>query len=233
MARMLSPLASIIRGSVAGLTFTANQFHQIVVRQRTAPVQPGTEPQTIIRSAFSEASQTWRNMTQADRNSWIAYALTAIYTGPVGSYTVPGRSIFMAGFSLATYLELTGFATNTPEDSPPAVTGFAILGAITTFPPAVPGTGFDISIKNPQAEELSVLINLSLAFDETRNFYKGPWDFTSTLGATIPASSTVLVPIAGLVAGKKYFFRVKGVITDGPHRTTTDYFSSAIAATNP
>lgn len=234
MARALSQVYTIIRGSVGGLTYTANQFHQIVVRARTAPVQPGTPPQTLIRSAFNDASITWKLLTPAQRISWANYATTAIFPGPLGDYTVPGRSIMMAGFSLATYLNEGGFAVNTPNGTPPLVTGFAGISNIKSVDPGVPTpSGFDISISNPQAEVLSVLVNISLGFDPSRNFYKGPWDSSLTLGANIPASSSVLIPITDLTLGQKYFFRVKGVITDGPHRITSEFFGNHIAASNP
>lgn len=233
MAKALSHLMSIIRGSVGGITYTANQFAQIVLRQRTAPVQPGTPLQTLVKTAFSAASQAWRDMTQLQRDSWDVYAHTCIYTGPTGTYTIPGRSIFMSGYALATYLNSGGYAINVPVLTPPLQTGFAVLGDIKTLDPAVPGVGFDLSIVNPNPSELSCLLSLSLGFDQSRNFYKGPWDDTMTAGVSIPASSSVLVPYTGLEDGLKYFLRLKGVITNGPHRTTSEFFTAAIAATNP
>lgn len=230
MARALSQVYTIIRGSVGGLTYLANQFHQIVVRARTAPVNPATSQQTIIRSAFSAAAQAWKEATPAERISWGTYAHSCIFTGPLGDYTIPGRSIMMAGFTAATYLNETGLIVNTPADTPPIQTGFANFGTIKTIPPVVPSsTGIGISIGNPNPSDLGVLLNVSLGFHPSRNFYKGPWDLSLLDGLSIAPTTTGTIEISGLETGLKYFFRLKGVEIDGPHRITTEYFGSAIA----
>ena len=230
MARALSQVYTIIRGSVGGVTYLANQFHQIIVRARTAPVNPGTSQQTIIRSAFSAAAEAWKLATPQERSQWASYAQTCFFSGPLGDYTVPGRSIMMAGFTAATYLNETGIIVNSPVDSPPLVTGFANFGTIKTIPPVVPSsTGIQISIGNPGPRDLGVLVNLSLGFDPSRNFYKGPWDLTKLDGVSIQPTTTGAIEISGLITGQKYFFRLKGVEIDGPHRVTAEYFGSAIA----
>ena len=230
MARALSQVYTIIRGSVGGLTYLANQFHQIVVRARTAPVNPSTQLQTVIRSSFAAASQAWKNMTQKQRDDWDTYARSAIFTGPLGDYTIPGRSIFMAGFTSASYLENSSLVTNTPVLLPPVQTGFAIIDNITVSDPAGPTeTGFRLSIGNPGPQNVGIIANISLGFDPSRKFYKGPWDTNDTQGLDLTASTTGLIEFLELTAGLRYFFRLKGVEIEAPHRITSEFFGSAIA----
>jgi hypothetical protein len=219
-----------MRGSVGGITYTANQFHQIVARARTAPVNPATSQQTIIRSAFSAAAQAWKEATDAERISWNTYAHSCIFTGPLGDYTIPGRSIMMAGWTSAMYLDETDLVTNTPQDSPPIQSGFANLGVVKAIAPVTPSsTGFGISIGNPNPQDLGCLINVSLGFHPSRNFYKGPWDLSLLAGLSVSPTTTGTIEITGLETDLKYFFRVKGVEIDAPHRITTEFFGSAIA----
>jgi len=136
----------------------------------------------------------------------------------------------MAGYSLATYLDLRSLVTNTPVLTQPSQSGFAILGDVIATDPSAPSVvGFDVNVTNPNLENLGIIANISLGFDPSRNFYKGPWDGFKTQGVNVSSEAAGIVQFTGLTEGLKYFFRIKGVIVEGPHRTTTEYFGSYIA----
>ncbi len=201
MARALSQVYSIIRGSVGGVTYLANQFHQIVVRARTAPVQPGTTPQAQMRTAFSAAEAIWRLATTLQQAGWSLHALSVQYQGPLGKYTISGRLRALAVLSLASYLNTRFSKTITISPTPPLRTGWFLISNFNLVNLAAPGTGFTINITNDESEACVVLVNISPALNNTRNFWKGPWDDSLTQTFDIAASASGTQDITGLVAG--------------------------------
>ena len=86
------------RGSIAGNTFSrnANGAYQ---RARVAPTNPGTIDQSEVRNAFSEVTQHWRDLTEAQRQAWIDAAETqqGAYTDRVGQQQqYSGQQLYMA-----------------------------------------------------------------------------------------------------------------------------------------
>jgi hypothetical protein len=230
LARLLSPNASIIRGSIAGITYFSNQYHQIVMRARTAPVQPGGPYVSTIRSDFDRASNVWDSMNPTDRELWNAYASTCKFPGPLGEYTVPGRNLFMGAYTFLKYVEDRGLAAPSIDYSPPSITGFANIGPIIADDLAAPGTGFQVSVYNPNGEDLCVMIERSLGFKQSRMSYKGPWVPSASKGAIVATETSTAVTFTGLSAGLRYFYRVRGVIDDAPCRQTAAFISNRIAA---
>lgn len=233
MARLLSQIATVIRGPIGGIVFTANGSHSIVARARVSPVNPSTAPQTDIRTGFSFANQRWEDMTQAERDGWKDYAQSLVWEGPLGEYKVPGRQTWLANASFLQYLNNSGLATITVLDTPPIVTGFSKFDLIQTQDPAVPGVGFDLNLAQTSGVNMAVLIQVSLGFNPTRERYKGPWANAQTRFLSLPSGVTTNVPITGLVDGQAYFFRVRGVTETVAHRGTSSFIGRHIAATNP
>ena len=60
---------SSISGSIAGNTYSRNRFGPYI-RTRALPVNPNTAAQQLARSRFSTVSAQWRQLTQAQRDSW-------------------------------------------------------------------------------------------------------------------------------------------------------------------
>jgi hypothetical protein len=226
MARLLSHPYVTIRGSVAGTTYLANQFHQIVARARTAPVQPNTNPQTSIRAALSGANIRWKDiLLPSERDLWEDYALTCQYQGPIGPYTVPGRLIYIAGRSLADYINARGWLVVAAVDTVPSEPGFYALAGIDCIKgPLAPGTGFQVIVNNFGSHDVAALVNCSIPFGETRNRYKGPWSDALTVAANCPAAASTVIDVYTPVADMFYFFRVRGVVNDAGHAITSDFY---------
>src|SRR3989304_3521663 len=143
MARMLSQVATIMRGSVGGLTYSANQFHQITIRARTAPVQPGTNRQQEIRNSLSAASLRWKDVLDAsERAKWDNYAPTCVYSGPMGTYVVPGRSLYIAGRGLMENIFTNYGGIGALSDAEPSQPGFYARSGIEVGGATATGTGF-------------------------------------------------------------------------------------------
>lgn len=90
-----SILLAEARGSMAGATFSRNG-NSAYVRARATPVNPRTPGQTVSRDALNSVSTTWRSLTQAERNSWIALAPSVPYVNSLGeTATYSGFQLFM------------------------------------------------------------------------------------------------------------------------------------------
>lgn len=187
--RFLSQVYTIARGSVGGITYTANQWHQLVARARTSPVQPNTPFQTGIRSAFDAAEDDWRALTQAQRDDWTFYALTCVFTGPLGTYTVPGRQLFIGTLAWIKYAKGRNPGLSIVEtDTPPVIAGFFNPGSVLVSTYGGGSQGIALDVGNPGAEPAIAAIDISIAFNPSRNRYKGPW---------ISSAKSIQVAVAG------------------------------------
>jgi len=222
-----------MRGSVAGLTFTANTFHQIVVRQRTAPVQPGTNPQSQIRSAFTAASVCWKDLLPSVRNAWNEYAKTLFYSGPLGPYQIPGRSVFISNIGLGYYLYLLGLLENPPTTTAPTVAGFLSVNFYGYQAPALPGTGYDLLIANPNDEAILAICERSWAYEQTRQFFKGPFVASTIVAPEVEPSTTAMIAFSGLTVDRVYFNKCRLISSASPFRISPLFFIRAIASTTP
>lgn len=229
MARALSQIVTVIRGSVGGITFTANQWHQILLRARTAPVQPQTVNQNLIKDAFNAASLAWKGITEAQQDLWRQYGLTVTYTGPMGEYTLPGRQIFMAAHALNKYLILRGFHAVAEDLAAPEISGRMSWASLTVGAPGATGTGVGVSLSLPAGEDVAYLIEVSPLFGKERKRYKGPFESGSAVGGVHPAGTSAVVNVLGLVEDGIYFVRVRGVTNDAPGRLIKESIFRAVA----
>lgn len=220
MAYALSHLHSLVRGSVGGLTYFANQFHQICMRQRTAPVQPNTPFQTGIRTAFNAAEATWEALTPALRQEWVDYAATCVYPGPAGPYTVPGRQLMIGTLALAYYADAIQPSEFKPCITAPTVAGWYNPASIQTSIYNGGTQGIALSIDTGPGFEAAAVVDVSIAFNVTRNRYKGPWQSAvKTIVQWGPGSKLVEIDRPAGTVGKIIFTRTR-VFTAAPHLET-------------
>ena len=233
MARMLSLLASTIRGSVGGLTYFSNQFHQIVLRQRTAPVNPNTTRQSQIRGAWGDAQSLYEALSNDDKLAWDAYAQTLVYEGPLGNYTLPGRQVCLGNVATGLYLDDRGFSVGVPAASPPLAPGFLSLADLEVGPPGVVGDGFNVTFRNNNAEDITVYLQRSIAFNTGRKRFKGPWLTETLTESQVPSLGTGNVDFLGLNVGSAYFATIRAITDAPPYKMSRPYFVRAIAANTP
>jgi hypothetical protein len=235
MARFLSQVYVVVRGSVGGITYLANQYHQLVARARTSPVQPNTPLQSAIKSAFSGAEATWLTLTAAEMSAWDVYAQGTSYKGPLNDYTVPGRLIFIAIQGFRNYMNGSYAAALPASNVAPGTLGWLNLTNVHSVPPAGPGTGVAVSIGTPPGlVGTRIFSEISPGFSPSRNRYKGPWvPGSSKISANIPGGTSGLVEYIGLVAGQVYFVRIRGIFSAGPYRISASFIVRCVAVTVP
>lgn len=233
MARFLSTVYSGIRGSVGGLTYLANQYHQLIVRARTAPVQPNTPLQSAIKTAFSGAEAQWLALSEAQRAAWDLYSIQTPYSGPLGNYVVTGRIMATAILSLRNFLNGVYAAALPLTNTAPATSGWLNLTNVHSVPPAGPGTGVGVSFGTPAGlQSVVVYYEISPAFENTRNRYKGPWNTSqSDHTAVIPPSTTGVISILNLLVDKVYFVRIRAIFATGPYKISRETIIRCTAVT--
>lgn len=231
MARMRGIHASEIRGSIGGNTFFPNQFHQIVIRQRTSPVNPNTNFQAQIRGSFSDASVEWALLTDAQRTRWNNYAATLVYPGPLGDYSLPGRQVFLSNYGTARYLDDRDLDLGTVVSDGPVIPGFLGLSNLTVTPLAAAGTGFSVNFQNPNSEDVCVYAFRSRAFPITRNTYQGSFLSASLDSSNVLTTGSGIIDFEDLAAGAVYFVKVRAIVDDGPLRISSKYVIRAVAST--
>lgn len=229
MARVLSQVIDIARGSVGGLTWTANQWHQLIMRAKTAPVNPNTTRQSEIRSAFSGAEGVWEQMSDAQRQGWVDYAATCKKSGPLGDYYLTGRLMFLRNLTIAGYLDNRGIAIADFNPTPPLIPGWYDMLNVATGPPVAIGTGFNLSIQNPGAETVMCYAFISIGFNPSRYRFKGPFKSESLIGSTALAGAGFAHDFLGLQDGLAYFYFVRAITDVAPHRTSVRFIGRAIA----
>ena len=74
MAKVLNPLqSSEARGKVGGAVYNTTRGTRYV-KQCTAPSQPRTPRQLLVRSITTEQTRRWQTLTQPQRDQWTVYA---------------------------------------------------------------------------------------------------------------------------------------------------------------
>lgn len=232
MARLISQVATTLRGSIGGITFSANQYHPIIARAKVSPVNPSTTYQTQIRTSFAGFANLWAQKTAIFRQAWEDYGRTVVFQGPFGPYTLSGRHHFIATMGFGNYYKQRGIIIGTVADDPPISPGRPAIYYIAPALPLVGATGFRIQIIQQCGEIMWAQLERSYAVPDSRQRFKGPW---------VPATAQSLVCLngvanyaifSGLVANKAYFVRVRGITAGGAgigHRLTEIFYVRAIA----
>lgn len=219
MAKARSHLMSTIRGSIAGITYTANGFQPLVMRNRTVPVQPVSNFRNDIKAGFASGSLLWEGLTDQQRFKWTQYAQTVSYEGPLGWYQIPARQLFIGTQALYQYYVARGLLVLAPPslDAPTNPGAMALMDPVISDPSA-PAVGIKIGITNLNGEEILYSAQLSFKQSAARNFYKGPWDPSSFQSSSVQDTQSGIIEFEGLDEDGVYFARLKAISAEGPFR---------------
>lgn len=221
MARLLSLIASNIRGSVGGLTYFSGPYHQIQMRSRTAPVQPNTNYQASIKSFFGSAVAAWEALDQDDRDGWAQYAQTVTLQGPLGSYQPSGRDLAIGSFTGMSYnrVHATGDVPVSIDMDPPEIAGQLAMTDVVVTAPADPGTGNTITFGNTgNSESIIYFASKSFVQSDSRFFYKGPFRANTLKSDLVLDGETGSVTFTQAPEGSVYFVRVRAFSAASPFR---------------
>lgn len=188
MATVLDPLHSVEAvGSFNVQTFSKHKG-QAVVRTRTAPGNPQSARQLLIRGYQTAASRAWAGLSDANRANWADYALAHPVTNRLG------QSQLISGFNwycgLAVILKDLG---KTVPATPPAVVGPPVVTALV----ATPGAG---SISFAFTAEGGTATSIDIWLVGPHSAGRSPLLANASHSAYGPAETTPKV-VSGLSAG--------------------------------
>lgn len=222
MAKILSPVWAIARGSIGGTTYLSGPHNAIVARNRTAPVQPNTIYQSNARGALRLALASWLATTEQQRLDWDLYAKTVNYQGPLGPYNPSGRQIFLATFQLCHYLNRNYGSLIPVTKEPPTTSGWMLQPNLDRLALAAPGTGFGLDVFNSNPYSAIAFVRISGPHPPTRYFWKGPYNSAGNSLVTVAANDKGNHQFTGLVAGQFYFVTARLVTNTIEHRISQE-----------
>lgn len=213
-----SALFTTASGSVGGITAGRNRGG-LYFRARTTPTDPNTQRQQTVRANMAFFVARWNNtLTQAQRDTWDAYAKNVPLIGPLGNpRTVSPMNHFIrlnlprfqAAFAGSIDVAPSVF---THADLSPAVSATATaFGNKLNF-------GFsqdDSWLPNPQS---ALIVWGGRPVNPGVKFFAGPYRFAGRLpgfppaGPTSPFAATSAYP---LTVGQRVFFKARVSLVDG------------------
>jgi len=131
----LGSVATDIRGSVAGVTFSRNKGGSYV-RQKISPVQPRTPAQTLVRANFAANSKLWSGtLTVSQRAAWSFFAQANPFTNVFGnSIIISGMAIMQKLNQVLAQIGVAPIVAPPPDLSVPALAAPSGITADTTGP---------------------------------------------------------------------------------------------------
>jgi len=223
MAKIVSQIATSIRGSIGGITFSATRNHAIVAKARVGPARLPTNRGNTVRTSLQFAQALWGSLTESQRQQWAYYADTCVFSGPQGTYKLTGLQMFIRTLATAKFANEVMGGSFVVTGLPPVIAGLPNVGPITEGVYVGPGTGVAVNVTGLPVEDCSALVRVSIPWKATR--YKNPniWDTSKSLLVPCPAATTTLVEVDDLVEDAYYFVSVRAMLDDSPLRVDTEY----------
>lgn len=122
------PTIAAASGSIGGTVFSRNRYGAYT-RNRAIPVSPNTAYQAAAKQYLAQASQNWRDLTDAQRLQWATWAQSNPVTDNLGqSQILQGNSCYVM---LATRMLQAG--QSLPTAPPATAAPAALLSLSSTF----------------------------------------------------------------------------------------------------
>lgn len=209
MAKIVSPVWSSARGSIAGTTYLTTASGQIIARQRTRPVNTPSVFRTWIKDAMIWRAAQWNAITQSARDQWDIYAAANGFTS--------GRVAFMSGTVFAAFCLLTnlaGAAVISVFDSKPETNGKPNCTVSPGIQSGAGTTSVAVKVANNGALRALLYIEVSPGLNPARTYWKGPWDTTRSQCVVLLSGVTTTYQITGLTVAERYFIKVRALTND-------------------
>jgi len=195
-----------IIGKLGGQVFQRSPFGN-VVRQFVKPVNPNSTRQVDVRLVLDFLSTAWTNdLTTAQRTDWINYARNTPIVNKTGApQFLNGRQQFIRTLFIPQFLTA---AANVYYNAP---TTPGISNVRTPRLEYVQASGIlrIVSMAAGQPSNFDNVYLISRNLSNSRNFWKGPFDFTTTSdnATTFPFNLRTYSPLPAL--GDKVFVQTR------------------------
>lgn len=223
-----SALISEMRNKLNGSVFARNRGGAYL-RTKVTPLNPQTAAQVAARSLLASFSQSWRSLTEAQRNAWNAVVDQWSTTDVFGDVVNP------SGSTLYTRLNINvSLAGGTALIAPPTPIGADAL------PDLLVTAGVTAAEILVDSDLGTVPVGHALVIEATPMLSPGISNAKSKFRfvETVPAAGSFAVDIitaytakfGGLVAGQKLFVRAKLIVLATGERSQSLVASCIVAA---
>lgn len=226
--KFTSPVIAAASGSIGGCTWSRNRYGQYL-RNRSIPVNPGSVFQDVVRAALGSLSTAWVNeLTDAERSAWDTYAAAVPTTDALGN------TRFILGLNWYAAINTLRIQAGMARlDAAP------VIQTRTSLTPPVLEAGSeasqDLEVSFTNTDEWATAVGGRLFIfvggprNATRNFFKGPFRFTTTVnGAVVPPTSpTTFASPFTFAEGQRMYVRTVAMSVDG--RISSGTISSVVA----
>lgn len=201
------PLASEVRGSIGGVTFTAGRFGK-VCKVRRAPVHSPTPERSVYKSLLLQCDYRWMNtLNQGQRDAWDTLADNTTFTNSLGQeYHPTGLNLYVRTNSLKRKI-VQAWIDVAPNNATgeTAALEWQYLG----------GNRIQARLADPPAAAHRIAMWLGLPQNPSRSYFTGPYNVFTPV-RTIDIAVWFTIPgFPLLIVDQRYFIRRRGVMDDG------------------
>lgn len=205
----LSAMVSEMRGKLNGSVFSKNRGGAYL-RTKVTPVNPQTTSQGNVRSRLTNLSQSWRSLTDAQRNAWNTAVANFTGTDIFGDIKTP------SGINLYTKINLN--LANIAQSNlslPPLPSSVGVFNSLTiTATASTPSLSVAFTQTGVAAGQ-TVVVEATTQLSAGKNFVKSEFrkigTFTGGTSTPYNALSAYTAKFGSLVAGQKIFIRFKAI----------------------
>jgi hypothetical protein len=217
---------SEIRGSIAGQVFGRNA-NGATIRNRSTPINPRTAGQVGVRNNLAGVAAGWRDLTDAQRDGWIAAAPSFPYTNRLGQpsqYT--GQQLYNT-----LNMGLVSIGESVIASAPSPTSTFGLIGSVAMD---VSDSDVQANVSVPAGEDWIIQafssgpVSAGIMRPNSVTFRLVSRFLGDEVSADLFAPYTGL--FGGLIAGQKVFWKFEAVSVLSGQRIGIGTFSSVVTA---
>lgn len=207
-----SALVSEMRGKLNGSVFSKNRSGNYL-RNKVTPVNPQTSLQQNVRALLASVSQSWRALTQAQRDAWINAAPNFPYTDVYGDTKVLSGQAFYNQLNLNLLKVGGSMITDPPTPSDlPTLSGISLTSTKST------GTGtLTVSLAFTASSEpatANIMVRATPPIGAGISFVKNKFrdlNVADIDGSPVDLASAYVAKFGTATAGQKIFVTLQVV----------------------
>jgi len=193
--KIVMPLVSEARGSMAGLTASRNHYGQYF-KGKSSPVNPSSSRQQAVRASFADLAGDWNELlSPAQRTAWNLYGSQVVFTNPLGQqYVLTGYSHYQRSNGARLAAGLTRVI--------PGPTDFTLPSADDSFAASISEAAQEISVTFNDAlgwcdlDETGMLIYQGTPQNPGRTYLKSATRFADVIAGSVGSPPTSPTTVA-------------------------------------
>lgn len=198
-------------GSQANTVASRNRFGQYN-RNRATPTQPRTAAQIAVRATLTSNSQAWRDLSDANRAAWNAFAGETPFVDSLG------QTIFLTGHQM--FIKLNGALVASGQATITVPPVAAVVAAIGASASSTTAAAFRVDAGATVSATAAIIAFASPPQSAGRNF-NGDYRVVQLSPPGVIANDPILeqasyvAKYGAVAAGQKVFWKVQAVEPDG------------------